>query len=759
MAEAPEADQAGVEQSLPPMAQGEEGAAEAVLPPEAMPFLHATEAEDEDEDAEESHGDASPETSKKKSPDSSPAVRQSKTDQSRQKINFRNLKYSQHVADETFPRMTKELIAGDLRGHNASIEFLNEQTSRDCHLYLRSDLPEKLTVRGHGKLDIFLNCYILIKSEKTLYYIKPDGIPERVNIQDFARFHQNLRQLEEQGDEKLLLSEQQVEDFITSNGGHIPHKGILPPPHILQILIKKFQNWRLGSLRDAEKFYKAIKSKYKDLIAQPIAQGIHSEMMEVHRVKQGIYLHVMRSFPENFTPYRNSYILIKATQQLLYVNPNGEPEAVRIQDFALFDQRNFGKETVLSEQDIEELITANGGHAPKQTIKETIEEKLMGIYTEYPSDHTYNMRLVMHLGFEEYSEVFRLFDDMDDMRVTPVKFKKDSWTYGTYFTAKRRERYGDRSNSLEAYEEIYQELPEAVKLEPTIVKTIERKRAERSPETMQAFFDAIPPEALTDDDYRSLMRAYFSKKAFPQAMRVYDLWLANPQIEKTEATFSSIIDQYYEQDRMKTQEIYRESLRQGAFIDNEIFQEIKSANLIEMEINFHRIGSLAGGRATYGTCSKFVMHVILYELKQTVDRLQLEYPSAAIHIVLIPGAGKEVNCIRLKEVWETKFPSKYPLNDVTGNRGALEATLPPDPIKKFIPRQRREVLPQPQQTETGTPAAAPSASRDQTSTAPARYTSWRERKSALYQPSSASSAKAAAAPADDNPKAPTSLPS
>jgi hypothetical protein len=83
-----------------------------------------------------------------------------------------------------------------------------------CDLYFMSGLPKTYAQ--------FKNNYIFIKNDKTsaLFYIKPNGSYEKVTITDFDSFEKQINAIKTKDQTQLHLNEQQIQDIVTSNGGH-----------------------------------------------------------------------------------------------------------------------------------------------------------------------------------------------------------------------------------------------------------------------------------------------------------------------------------------------------------------------------------------------------------------------------------------------------------------------------------------------------------------------------------------------------------
>lgn len=87
----------------------------------------------------------------------------------------------------------------------------------------------------------------------------------------------------------------------------------------------------------------------------------------------GCGLHWMPKLPKDFTQYQNSYIFChdQNPKALYYITPEGKKETVTINDFVQFEKKLTKKNKknsdslYLSSNEIETLITSNGGHSPK----------------------------------------------------------------------------------------------------------------------------------------------------------------------------------------------------------------------------------------------------------------------------------------------------------------------------------------------------------------------------------------------------------
>lgn len=93
---------------------------------------------------------------------------------------------------------------------------LTKDLSNGCDLHLMSELPESPAQ--------YKNSYLFIKKGDTqeMYYIKPDGKYEKVKINNFNFFEEKINAIKNKDETKLHLSEKQIKEIVTSNGGHTP---------------------------------------------------------------------------------------------------------------------------------------------------------------------------------------------------------------------------------------------------------------------------------------------------------------------------------------------------------------------------------------------------------------------------------------------------------------------------------------------------------------------------------------------------------
>ncbi|HAU1150683.1 TPA: hypothetical protein JBI12_01835 [Legionella pneumophila] len=111
----------------------------------------------------------------------------------------------------------------------------------------------------------------------------------------------------------------------------------------------------------------------KDYLQSNFTQRKINEKMKFFRAVKTHHLHLMSELPENPAQYKNSYIFLKKndTKELYYIKPDGKYEKVKINDFNLIEEKinaiknkDANQLILLSKEEIKDIITLNGGHAP-----------------------------------------------------------------------------------------------------------------------------------------------------------------------------------------------------------------------------------------------------------------------------------------------------------------------------------------------------------------------------------------------------------
>lgn len=94
------------------------------------------------------------------------------------------------------------------------LTVFHQMVAVGCDLHLMSELPES----SSG----YKNSYIFIKKDdiQELYYVKSDGEYEKATIDDFTLFEEKINAIKKKDNPKLHLSEEQIKEIVTSNGGH-----------------------------------------------------------------------------------------------------------------------------------------------------------------------------------------------------------------------------------------------------------------------------------------------------------------------------------------------------------------------------------------------------------------------------------------------------------------------------------------------------------------------------------------------------------
>jgi hypothetical protein len=101
-----------------------------------------------------------------------------------------------------------------LFGTHLALNNLDASIGRELHLM--SELPKSLAQ--------YKNSYIFIKKNDTreLYYIKSDEKYGKAKIIDFNLFEEKINAIKKKDETKLHLNEEQIQEIVTSNGGHNP---------------------------------------------------------------------------------------------------------------------------------------------------------------------------------------------------------------------------------------------------------------------------------------------------------------------------------------------------------------------------------------------------------------------------------------------------------------------------------------------------------------------------------------------------------
>ncbi len=109
--------------------------------------------------------------------------------------------------------IAEQFVKAVISGYGQRI-YQNTDDGYDLHLM--SELPEST--------EQYKNSYLFIKKGDTreLYYIKPDGKYEKVEINDFNLFEETINAIKNKDETKLHLSEKQIKEIVTSNGSHTP---------------------------------------------------------------------------------------------------------------------------------------------------------------------------------------------------------------------------------------------------------------------------------------------------------------------------------------------------------------------------------------------------------------------------------------------------------------------------------------------------------------------------------------------------------
>ncbi|KTD23902.1 putative secreted esterase [Legionella lansingensis] len=243
-----------------------------------------------------------------------------------------------------------------------------------CDLHLMSELPQSSTQ--------YKNSYIFIKKNDTqeLYYIKPDGEYEKIKIINFNLFEKKINDIKNKDETKLHLSEEQIKEIITSNGGHIR----------LQVLIQQAFK---PTIAEAEEFktcglgWHLYRTKDTDeLIAYQYGENTNMRSFVAINVnnKKGVAI------------FTNSEHGMSIGNQLL-IGPIGNMQAV-LKDLKYSQSDEPGWKEMLEGEIAEEQATDNDGFekargffkkalelAPEGESKQRLEQRLAWFNEAHPT--------------------------------------------------------------------------------------------------------------------------------------------------------------------------------------------------------------------------------------------------------------------------------------------------------------------------------------------------------------------------------------
>lgn len=230
-----------------------------------------------------------------------------------------------------------------------------------CGINLEPVLPENIDDKQ------FNNSYIFAEETSELFYIRDDRV-ENVRIDDIEKFKKLLAAEMENESYKYSrkhLNCYQIYNLITSNGGHSPGKDD-------DLIEKANENCR----KTKDYFY----DKDRDVACFSFYKKNASE--------SGCGIHWETELPNNLNNehFEDSYVFVRSIQTLFYIR-GGQAEEVKINDMEKFtksfkeimktqDYKYYRKH--LSHEEINTLITSNGGHIPAtEQSKQKSEQKTL----------------------------------------------------------------------------------------------------------------------------------------------------------------------------------------------------------------------------------------------------------------------------------------------------------------------------------------------------------------------------------------------
>lgn len=283
-------------------------------------------------------------------------------------------------------------------------------------LHIVNELPDDLTSYKGG--------YVYCDNDegRKLYFIQSNGKAEEVKIKDFSLFIQNLKDINNKNAKQLRLDDGQVESLITSNGGHIPYDLSYPYAdlyskffgHLEENITKIYDVPRQKMHQDAEDIKEYLKTpekewgelseieKFNRRTIKRIKGNILPSLAEINN-KQGCDLHLMSELPEDLTQYKWSYIYCNDSEgkKLYFIQGNGQPKEVNINDFSIIDdyirvhKQEDSNQLFLTNTQVKDLINLNGGHSfsdealkyKVRRLEEEVEALDEFIYSLYANDN------------------------------------------------------------------------------------------------------------------------------------------------------------------------------------------------------------------------------------------------------------------------------------------------------------------------------------------------------------------------------------
>lgn len=368
-------------------------------------------------------------------------------DESTEKVTDAVIKYLSS-AYENDQQIFKGFIEGTRKLNGRLFYNLNVNNvviSGGCHLYLMPTLPDDLKD--------FKDSYILVNEQ--LYYIH-NGTSEKIIIKDFNQFRAELNILSNNTVEQPIpLTDKQVQELITLNGGHTPSgSAVLEKIKLCEPLLKEYHDqiaqlspvlseWSIlaaHNIREAiihtflttenwERFWGKIISDISPDMQQPLEMFFASAICfimnkAISETIERRSLHLMQALPEDLKNFKDSYVLVK--KQLYYINHNETSEKVSIEDFNQFKNKlnSLMEQSIqLTDDQVKDLITSNGRHIPLAIPLET-NKLVSAIFANSPDANACldNLR-------EQYSEQLStghfstelIFNNIDKNLKTPLE--------------------------------------------------------------------------------------------------------------------------------------------------------------------------------------------------------------------------------------------------------------------------------------------------------------------------------------------------
>lgn len=247
-----------------------------------------------------------------------------------------------------------------------------KKKGKGCELHFLDQQPKDLKE--------YRNTFIWENNKDKLVYITPDGKAEGINLTHASKIEAFMPN-------KVTLSQQQIQEFITNNGGHIPDSKNSSELHFLKQLPKDltayknkyiFLNKNTFYIKSNGKKEKVSLLNRQKLLTLKPKSSVYLDREQIQEAiienggffPQGGYeLHFVKEMPKDLSAYKYCYLFVNH-KELFYVENSNQPKEAKIthtsqliQSIKSIQPGEMAKVFLTNEQ-VKEMITKNGGHIP-----------------------------------------------------------------------------------------------------------------------------------------------------------------------------------------------------------------------------------------------------------------------------------------------------------------------------------------------------------------------------------------------------------